>query len=102
MNHTNFKKWVVEKLLPNLYEPSLVVMDNASYHNTCINKAPTTNNNKGAIIDWLKENNVEYNEHLTKPQLLEIVKRHKPEPVYAVDVLLREKGHKVILYNFFL
>ncbi|RVE39844.1 hypothetical protein evm_015506 [Chilo suppressalis] len=42
MNHTNFKKWVLEKLCPNLKEPSLIIIDNAPYHNTSINKAPNT------------------------------------------------------------
>lgn len=32
-----------EKLIPNLTEPSVIVMDNASYHVTQINKPPTIN-----------------------------------------------------------
>ena len=33
MDGHNFKKWVQEKLLPNVEEKSLFVLDNASYHN---------------------------------------------------------------------
>jgi hypothetical protein len=33
MNHKNYMKWVEEKLLPNLEEHSVLVVDNASYHN---------------------------------------------------------------------
>lgn len=39
MNAANFNKWLQEKLMPNLNEPSLIVMDNASYHYVIINKA---------------------------------------------------------------
>lgn len=36
MNAEMFKKWLTEKLLPNLEEPSVIVMDNASYHSTLV------------------------------------------------------------------
>lgn len=97
MNHTNFKKWVLEKLAPNLNEPSLIIMDNASYHNTIVNKPPNTSSRKSEIIDWLRVNNIEYSEIYTRSQLLEIVNRNKPEPVYVVDAILKGLGHKVII-----
>lgn len=97
MNHTNFKKWVLEKLAPNLNEPSLIIMDNASYHNTSVNKPPNTSSRKSEIIDWLRVNNIEYSEIYTRSQLLEIVNRNKPEPVYVVDAILKGLGHKVII-----
>lgn len=37
MNAENFAKWVREKLLPNLTTPSVIIMDNASYHSIQIN-----------------------------------------------------------------
>ncbi|XP_063895623.1 uncharacterized protein LOC110373535 [Helicoverpa armigera] len=95
MNHTNFKKWVLEKLSPNLKEPSLIVMDNAPYHNTSVNKPPNTSSRKDEIIEWLRINNIEYSEEYTRPQLLELVNRNKPEPVYAVDAILKGLGHKI-------
>lgn len=38
MNAQNFIKWVTEKLLPNISEPSIIVMDNAPYHSIRTNK----------------------------------------------------------------
>ena len=32
MNAVVFTKWIHEQLLPNLHEPTVIVMDNASYH----------------------------------------------------------------------
>lgn len=71
MNNTNFKKWITEKLLPNLYTDSIIVMDNVPYHSICINKCPNTNSKKADMQSWLTENNVEFNESYTKPQLYE-------------------------------
>lgn len=33
VSHKNYMKWVEEKLLPNLEKISVLVIDNASYHN---------------------------------------------------------------------
>ena len=32
MNQKNFEKWFKEQLISNLPEPSLIIMDNATYH----------------------------------------------------------------------
>ena len=37
MNHSNYKKWSQEKLIPNLESKSVIVVDNASYHNVQLN-----------------------------------------------------------------
>lgn len=46
MNFNNYVKWFNEKLLPNIPEKSVVVMDNTSYHNTRSSKIPTYNSCK--------------------------------------------------------
>jgi transposase len=33
MNHENYFKWLRNQLIPNLPSNSVVVLDNASYHN---------------------------------------------------------------------
>ncbi|CAG5046604.1 unnamed protein product [Parnassius apollo] len=40
---------------------------------------------------WQDDDEEEY----TRPQLLEIVNRYKPKPVYAVDAILKGLGHKI-------
>lgn len=96
MNNSNFKKWVTEKLLPNLHTDTLIVMDNAPYHSICINKCPNSNTKKADMQNWLTENNVEFNESFTKPQLYELIKRHRPAKQYEIDNLLRDNGHTVL------
>jgi hypothetical protein len=53
MNHTNYKKWLQEKLIPNLKPSSIVVVDDASYHNVQINWHPTSNARNAEMLSWL-------------------------------------------------
>jgi hypothetical protein len=43
MNHKNNTKWLQEKLIPNLEPNSVVVIDNASYHNVTVEPNPNSN-----------------------------------------------------------
>lgn len=53
MNYNIFTKWVEEKLIPNLPKNSVVVIDNASYHNALEERLPTMSSRKDEIIDFL-------------------------------------------------
>jgi hypothetical protein len=53
MNFQNFITWVNKQLLPNLPATSVLVIDNASYHNVKIEKDPNSNTRKQVMIDWL-------------------------------------------------
>ncbi|CAH2084624.1 unnamed protein product [Euphydryas editha] len=96
MNATNFLKWMTEMVVPYLPEKSLVVMDNAPYHCTQINRAPTMSNLKSELQEWLKEKNIFFEESWTKPVLYDIIKKNKEPPVYAIDELLRQHNHEVV------
>ena len=43
INQKNYEKWVREKLVSNLRPNSVVVLDNAPYHNVALNRAPNSN-----------------------------------------------------------
>ncbi|XP_075977865.1 uncharacterized protein LOC142977677 [Anticarsia gemmatalis] len=96
MNAKNFNKWLQEKLVPNLHEPSVIIMDNASYHSVVINKAPTSQNRKDEIKEWLTLNGVPFEDYHSKNELLCLVKRHTPEPIYEADQILSQNGHEVL------
>lgn len=96
MNASNFNKWLSEKLIPNLNEPSVIVMDNASYHTVQINKAPNTNNRKSEIQDWLRCNHISFEDCQSREELLCLIDKHKPEPIYKADQILKEHGHEVL------
>lgn len=75
MNASNFLKWMTEKVVPNLPENSLVVMDNAPYHCTQINKAPTMSNLKSEMQIWLREKNIFFEDSWTKAVLYDTIKK---------------------------
>lgn len=97
MNYNNFSKWVQQQLLPNLPPQSVLVVDNASYHNVKLDKDPTTNSRKQEMLDWLTERNIPYESKYTKPELYAIIKQHKTtSPRFKLDTLLSEHGHAVL------
>lgn len=98
MNHTNFMTWIRNQLLPNLPEKSVLVLDNASYHNVTMEPNITSASLKADMINWLNQKNVQFDQTLTKPELYKIIQdnKYKFPPVYKLDRLLEEHGHKVL------
>ena len=93
MNGAVFIDWWVHQLLPALDHPSVIVIDNASYHNVRVEQtiAPSSNSRKQAMIDWLNERSIPF------PPLSKcIIKASKPKPIFKTDVLAGEQGHFVL------
>ena len=97
MNLDLFKKWFTEMLLPNIPKNSLIIMDNASYHNTLSEYSPPTPLcSKKKIMEWLEQNKIYCRDDCLKPELVEILKKLAPEPLYTIDEIARSHGHEVI------
>lgn len=97
MNNTNFENWLRTQLIPNLPNNSVLVMDNASYHNVIDQRDPTTASKKAEMITFLKERDITVDEGLTKPEIYKIVKRNKSKcPDYRMDKIMKEHGHDIL------
>lgn len=97
MNFTNYKKWLEEKLIPNLPPKTVLVIDNAAYHNKLINPAPTSQTRKADMINWLIQHNVPWHERMLKPELYELIKLNKsPNKTFFIDTLLAQHGHSAL------
>lgn len=97
MNWELFRKWFTEMLIPNIPDNSLIIMDNAAYHNTLsVNSAPMPTSSKVKIRAWLEANKVPCREDSLKSELLEILKKLAPEPIFAIDEIVQKLGHEVI------
>ena len=61
MKGDNFFKWVKEKLIPHLPPKSVLIIDNAPYHNLQVDKCPTQASRKAVdkTIDTFWRNTVE-------------------------------------------
>jgi hypothetical protein len=93
----NYKKWLQEKLIPNLEPKSVILVDNASYHNVQFNQHPSSNARKGEMLFWLDKHGIRYSAGMTKAELYDLIKMHKPQSeTFAIDCLLGEHGHTVI------
>ncbi|VEN73178.1 transposase [Candidatus Desulfarcum epimagneticum] len=97
MNWELFKKWFIEMLLPNIPKKSLIIMDNASYHNILSEHSPPTpKSSKKKIKEWLEKNKVYCRDDCLKAELIEILMKMAPEPIYAIDEIAISFGHKVL------
>jgi hypothetical protein len=67
MNHKNCEHM---KLLPNLEENSVLVIDNVSYHNVQVDRAPTSATKIADMQKWLNERGIFFGKKKkTKPEL---------------------------------
>jgi transposase/predicted transcriptional regulator len=97
MNQELFTKWFRDKLLPNIPKGSLIVMDNASYHNVLsAHSAPTAKCNREKIRFWLEQNNIPLSEDCLKIEMIEVLNKIVPSPTYILDEIAAEHGHEVL------
>ena len=98
MNGKVFLDWWVHQLLPALDEPSVIVLDNASYHNIRVEEtvAPTSNSRKQVMIDRLNARSIPFPPQSRCIDLMNIIRARKPKPVFKTDVLAGEQGHFVL------
>jgi transposase len=97
MNHDLFAKWFEEKLLPHIPERSLIILDNASYHNVLSeHSAPTASCKKERIRYWLEKNHIPLPEDCLKAEMVELLGKVAPAPTYAIDEIAEKHGHQVL------
>jgi transposase len=96
MNGEIFQKWFSEKLIPNIPKTSIIIMDNAAYHNILsIHSAPTAACSKGRIVEWLAHNKFPCSADCLKVELVETLLKYAPEPTCVVDEIARQAGHEI-------
>ena len=97
MHHELFSKWLSEQGLPTMPKHSLILMDNAPYHNVLSpHSAPTASGKKDQIRAWLLKNRIPVREDCLKAELLEILEKVAPAPTYALDELASAQGHAIV------
>jgi transposase len=90
MDEHNFTKWFTEQRLPNIPDNAVIIMDNASYHNTYKEDGvPPLTSKKIVLQAWLSENNIVYGEDFLRPPLIELINSHRPPRLYKLNDMLR-------------
>ena len=97
MNWDNFSKWVETQLLPNIPTNSLIILDNARYHNVFAESAfPVPATRKEVLCDWLERNSIPWTTDMLKPELYELCKRLAPVPEFKLDQIAEAAGHSIL------
>ena len=80
MNHDIFCKWFSERLIPNIPNNSLIIMDNAPYHNSlAANSPPNISSKKTEIKVWLEQYGIPIKDNCLKAELIEILQKIGPK-----------------------
>jgi transposase len=90
MDEDNFTRWFTEQLLPNIPDESVIVMDNASYHNMYLDDGvPSLNSKKFLMQEWLDSNDILYDKDHLRPKLIELINKHRSPKVFKLDHMLK-------------
>ncbi len=85
MNWDNFSNWFIRQLLNNIPPKSVVILDNAKYHNMPDDKSPNMNSSKEQLRARLSRNNHPWREDMLKSELFDLCKRVAPAPQFCLD-----------------
>lgn len=97
MNTENFENWFKTKLVPNLDQPSLIIMDNASYHSRLEEVIPRKSWTKKRLVQWLVEKGKEIDQTWKKHNVWEeVCKVNFPKKLYHLDNYAQSWGHQVL------
>ncbi len=97
MNWDNFSKWFQEKLLKNIPENSLIIMDNAAYHNVLAEESfPKKSHSLKRLREWLSNNEIPWSEDMLKSELFKLCSRLAPKPEFLLDNIARKHGHSIL------
>jgi transposase len=90
MDEDNFTRWFTEQLLPNIPDESVIIMDNASYHNMYLDDGvPSLNSKKLLMREWLDSKNIPYEEGHLRPKLVDLINEHRPPRIFKLDHMLK-------------
>ena len=96
MNGTHFLEWFENKLCTHVPINSLIVLDNASYHNTKVEKIPTMKSRKSEMKEWLTKHGIDHDECDLKVDLMEKITQARPTKQFATDAIAEKFTHTVV------
>lgn len=95
-NAKNFIQWWTDQLMPNLKQPSLIIMDNAGYHKTYPEEYPTSKSKKADFVEFCTLKAIPFEPTDTVPILREKVKVYRKTQKMACELIAEANGHRVL------
>ena len=89
-------EWFRERSIPNLPATSVIVLDNAKYHNSVVEKIPTKSSTKKDMIQYLGSHEIPYDKKLLKAEMFMLIKARNPASQYLTDVFANQHSHAVL------
>ena len=97
MNWENFSKWFRTQLLAHIPKNSIVILDNARYHNVLVEDFfPNQSTTKEQLRCWLTQNNYPWRDDMLKSELLGLCIRLAPVPEFRLDKLALEHDISIL------
>ena len=97
MNCERFTEWFQKTLLKNIPDKSIIIMDNASYHNVLAEEAfPKKSHSVKRLQDWLSHNEIPWTKDMLKAELYELCSRFAPKPEFLIDSIANKHGHTIL------
>ena len=97
MNGEHFLDWFESKLLQNVPERSVIVLDNASYHNVVLEKVPTKSSIKAVMKEWLTSKNIAFEDTDLKADLFAKIRAAAlNRKLFQTNDLAQRLGHIVL------
>ena len=97
MNWDNFSSWFQEKLLKNIPANSLIIMDNAAYHNVLVKeKFPMKSHSVKRLREWLSNERIPWSKDMLKSELFKLCSFHATKPEFLIDNIARKHGHSIL------
>ena len=96
MNAKHFLEWFEQSLLPHIPPKSIIVMDQAKYHNTVVEKVPTKSSLKKVMRSWLERHQIEFEPSDLKKDLFRKIQAANPKAIYQTDKMAEKYGHEVV------
>ena len=72
------------------------MLDNASYHNTQMEKIPTMNSRKSDMQSWLSNHGIAYEVSDLKADLMAKITNAKPTKQFETDLVTEKFTHRVL------
>lgn len=86
LNWEIFSRWFQDQLLPNIPRDSLIILDNAAYHNVLMEETfPKKSDTVRKLKSWLDHNEIPWTKDMLKPELYQLCLRLAPKPEYRLD-----------------
>ncbi len=97
MDREKFSRWFEDRLLPNIQPNSLIMFDNASYHNVVDESSyPRANSTREKLCTWLDKQEIPWSDDMLKTELYCLCRLKAPIPAYEIDKIAERAGHTIL------